>query len=504
MAALKSSSTLSEDKYLVTHYVSQTGIRLDAFLKDRYRKRSREVLKRAIDEGHIFLRREQSPHLTSGRLKASTHLIEGDEVQVLSERHPEPEVSFDYKILFEDEVLLVINKPANLPVHPAGRYFFNTLLIHLRTHGHKDPLKAEREYFLAHRIDKETSGVLILTKDREVCAHLVRQFSERSTEKHYLAIVHGTPPEEFEIDAALRRTTHSQIELKMMVAPEEEGGAPSSGVGGGGGGGGGTSQPTTAAVTLPVPTPVPAAPSVHEPAPAPSAEQLTLSEEAAIAPGEEAAPVPSTAERAALAGRAFFQGAAGIGRYWILFAVFFLVVLVSFVTLSLLRREYRTLPGVIKTPKVLPLEYPLKKGEIISRTGKKVLSLEAEFAQISGQLDRLRQVEIDRPRVRMTVPATVGHSTESLLLKERWQQHHKSITSLLQKSIQKPNVLLQHLRPKKISKKILLAEKKAAQQVRHIDAKLKHGTSGNELLRIEDEITKLKKQLKKERKNFNE
>jgi len=227
MAALKSSSTLSEDKYLVTHYVSQTGIRLDAFLKDRYRKRSREVLKRAIDEGHIFLRREQSPHLTSGRLKASTHLIEGDEVQVLSERHPEPEVSFDYKILFEDEVLLVINKPANLPVHPAGRYFFNTLLIHLRTHGHKDPLKAEREYFLAHRIDKETSGVLILTKDREVCAHLVRQFSERSTEKHYLAIVHGTPPEEFEIDAALRRTTHSQIELKMMVAPEEEGGAPS-------------------------------------------------------------------------------------------------------------------------------------------------------------------------------------------------------------------------------------------------------------------------------------
>jgi len=297
------------------------------------------------------------------------------------------------------------------------------------------------------------------------------------------------------------RTTKSVV---VEPAPAEEGGAPSSGVGGGGGGGGGTSQPTTAAVTLPVPTPVPAAPSVHEPAPAPSAEQLTLSEEAAIAPGEEAAPVPSTAERAALAGRAFFQGAAGIGRYWILFAVFFLVVLVSFVTLSLLRREYRTLPGVIKTPKVLPLEYPLKKGEIISRTGKKVLSLEAEFAQISGQLDRLRQVEIDRPRVRMTVPATVGHSTESLLLKERWQQHHKSITSLLQKSIQKPNVLLQHLRPKKISKKILLAEKKAAQQVRHIDAKLKHGTSGNELLRIEDEITKLKKQLKKERKNFNE
>src|SRR3989344_823674 len=100
----------------------------------------------------------------------------------------------------------------------------------------------------------------------------------------------------------------------------------------------------------------------------------------------------------------------------------------------------------------------------------------------------------------MIVPATVGHSTESLLLKERWQQHHKSITSLLQKSIQKPNVLLQHLRPKKISKKILLAEKKAAQQVRHIDAKLKHGTSGNELRRFEDEKPKLKNNLRRKEK----
>ncbi|HAR42229.1 MAG TPA: RluA family pseudouridine synthase [Bdellovibrionales bacterium] len=223
----KSSSTLSEDQYLVTHYVAETGLRLDAFLKTRYRKRSREVLKRAIDDGHIFLRREQSPHLQIGRLKASTQLIQGDEVQVLSERRPEPEVSFDYTTIFEDEVLLVLDKPANLPVHPAGRYFFNTLLVHLRTHGHKDPLKAEREYYLAHRIDKETSGVLVLTRDRDVCAHLVKQFSDRTTSKHYLAIVHGTPPEEFEIKAALKRTTNSQIELKMMVASEEDGGAPS-------------------------------------------------------------------------------------------------------------------------------------------------------------------------------------------------------------------------------------------------------------------------------------
>ncbi|OFZ55685.1 MAG: hypothetical protein A2428_13390 [Bdellovibrionales bacterium RIFOXYC1_FULL_54_43] len=226
---MKSTDTLNENHYLVTHYVDpgQTGIRLDSFLKGRYRKRSRETLKRAIDSGAISIQRNQSPHLHIGRLKASTQLIGGDEVLVLSERKPEPEVSFDYKILFEDDSILVIDKPPNLPVHPAGRYFFNTLLVHLRTNGHRDPLKAEREYFLAHRIDKETSGILVLAKNREVCAKLVRQFAERRTEKRYLAVVHGIPPAEFTIDAPLRRTTVSAIELKMMAAPESEGGQPS-------------------------------------------------------------------------------------------------------------------------------------------------------------------------------------------------------------------------------------------------------------------------------------
>lgn len=207
----------SEDHYLVTHSVDrgQTGIRLDAFLKERYRKRSRETLKRAIDSGAISIVRQQSPHLTLGKLKPSLQLIEGDEVLVLTERKPEPEVNFDYRVIYEDDVLFVIDKPPNLPVHPAGRYFFNTLLVHLRTQGHKNPLQADREYFLVHRIDKETSGILVLTKDKEVCTHLTRQFAERKTEKRYLAIVKGIPPEKFTIDFPMRRSTTSIVDLKM-------------------------------------------------------------------------------------------------------------------------------------------------------------------------------------------------------------------------------------------------------------------------------------------------
>lgn len=225
---MKSENTLTADSYLVTHHVTEAGLRLDQFLKDRYRKRSREQIKRAIESGAITLQREQGPHLRAGRLKPSSLLIPGDEVLVLSERRPEPAVSFEYDVLYEDDALFVINKPANLPVHPAGRYFFNTLLVHLRTRGHQDPLKAEREYFLVHRIDKETSGVLVLAKDRAVCTHLTRQFAERSTEKKYLAIVHGVPVrEEFTVDLAMKRAgADSIIELKMKIAPESEGGQP--------------------------------------------------------------------------------------------------------------------------------------------------------------------------------------------------------------------------------------------------------------------------------------
>ncbi|MGZ3686813.1 MAG: RluA family pseudouridine synthase [Bdellovibrionota bacterium] len=217
---------LSADQYLVTHSVgpNQHGVRLDSFLKDRYKKRSREQIQRAIADGAITVKRTAGPHMTVGKLKPSSQLVPGDEVLVLTERKPEPEVNFNYKIIFEDRTLFVIEKPANLPVHPAGRYFFNTLLVHLKTEGHRNPLHLEREYFLVHRIDKETSGILVLTKDKDVCTHLTRQFADRKTEKRYLAIVKGRPQDEFTIDLAMRRAVNSIIELKMeTVAADQEG-----------------------------------------------------------------------------------------------------------------------------------------------------------------------------------------------------------------------------------------------------------------------------------------
>jgi 23S rRNA pseudouridine1911/1915/1917 synthase len=210
-------------RYTVTH--AQSGIRLDRFLMPRYKKRSREQIKKAIDSGAITIERLGGPHLNLGKVKPSTPLLKGDIVHVLSTRSKEPEVNFNYQILYEDRDLIVINKPPQLPVHPAGRYFFNTLLIHLKTRGFTSESNSEKDYYLVHRIDKETSGVLLLAKTREACNALTAQFRNRETDKYYLAIVHGIPSQDaFDVTNAIGKKKNSAIGLKMYSVPETEGG----------------------------------------------------------------------------------------------------------------------------------------------------------------------------------------------------------------------------------------------------------------------------------------
>ncbi len=242
-------STLTADQYLVIHSVgpNQQGIRLDLFLKERYPKRSRVQLQEAIESGVVSIRRAPGNHLMVGQQpKPSSPLSPGDEIGVLTERKTEPEVNFQYHVIFEDEFILVIDKPPCLPVHPAGRYFFNTLLIHLKTAGHQKPLKLDfgdveesnilkgsrhshqkdpnKDFFCVHRIDKETSGVLVVAKTKAACIHLTRQFAERQPEKKYWAIVKGICPETFHIDLSLKRSQTSLIRLKMTTASVDEGG----------------------------------------------------------------------------------------------------------------------------------------------------------------------------------------------------------------------------------------------------------------------------------------
>ena len=209
------------ETYLVTYTIEAgegNGMRLDLFLKEKYRKLSREYLQRNI--------RDQKVKLNHHPSKPSQILRTGDKVYVLSTRREEPEVDFNYKIIFEDEDILVVEKPGNLPVHPSGRYFFHTLLTQLRVENGNE-VNQKKEFFLVHRIDRETSGILVMGKSSAAAAGLTAQFEKRETEKEYLAIVHGrVEKDSFTIDLPISSDTRSEIKIKMRVAELDFRGAP--------------------------------------------------------------------------------------------------------------------------------------------------------------------------------------------------------------------------------------------------------------------------------------
>lgn len=214
-----------ENHIVITYTVddSHEGWRADQYLKDLYWRKSRNQLQKAIDAGLITM--------PNKRLKASTNLLRGDTISVITpKRGEEPEVNPDFKVLYEDEHLMVIDKPGNLPVHPAGRYLFGNLLTILRNQR-PDWIAEDRNFYLIHRLDRETSGVLILGKQKPVAKNLTDQFFDRTTEKRYFAIVDGHPEADaFTVDADIG-PAGSEIRLKMAAYPAGTGASlPESGI----------------------------------------------------------------------------------------------------------------------------------------------------------------------------------------------------------------------------------------------------------------------------------
>lgn len=170
----------------VTH--EESALRLDKLLALRYPEYSREYFQYLIEERLI---------LVNGNLvKKSAKLNEGDEIEIEFAMTPElslePE-AIPLDILFEDDDLIAINKPVGMVVHPAaGNWsgtFVNALLYHCRHLPKGDTLRPG----IVHRLDKETSGVLIAAKNERAQQLMVEKFAKRQVEKEYLAICIGNP-----------------------------------------------------------------------------------------------------------------------------------------------------------------------------------------------------------------------------------------------------------------------------------------------------------------------
>jgi 23S rRNA pseudouridine1911/1915/1917 synthase len=184
------------------------GKRLDRFLQLRFPWRSRAWIQRLLGE--------HTRDSGGSPLKPSRLVRAGEEIVLYFEaRPPEPVPDVPIPVLHEDHALFVVDKPAGFPVHARGKQR-GRALIHLLRQRYP-----ELGLDLAHRLDRETSGVLLLTKSQEANARVKEQLRLGQVRKEYLAIVRGEIlAESFEIDLPLRPAQGSAIRMKMEAHPD--------------------------------------------------------------------------------------------------------------------------------------------------------------------------------------------------------------------------------------------------------------------------------------------
>lgn len=188
------------------------GLRLDAYICARLADCSRSHAARLIREGHI--------RVNAGTKKPGYRIRPGD--RVTGDVPPPAAVSFvpesmTLSILHEDRAIIVVNKPAGLVVHPAPGNYSGTLVNGLLHHcPDLAPIAGEIRPGIVHRLDKDTSGTIIVAKNAAALENLAGQFKARTVAKTYLAIVYGEMPNEAgTIDLPLGR--HPRDRKKMSV-----------------------------------------------------------------------------------------------------------------------------------------------------------------------------------------------------------------------------------------------------------------------------------------------
>ena len=166
------------------------GWRLDHFLKRRIGRLSRTRIQDIIAT-QVTLADGRRP-----RSSASVHV--GQIIRLDRPAPVEPDVPRHFDVLFEDDEVLAVDKPAGLPMHPSAKFYRNTLTALLR-----ERYPAERMQ-VAHRIDRETSGVLLVARTPSAASWLKRAFARRAVDKTYLALVKGHPPDGGVIDQPIK------------------------------------------------------------------------------------------------------------------------------------------------------------------------------------------------------------------------------------------------------------------------------------------------------------
>jgi len=193
----------------------QEPLRVDKFLINRIENASRNKIQLAAKAGNI--------HVNKAPVKPNYKVKGGDVVQVLFSHPPfenllVPE-DLPLDIVYEDDALVVINKAPGMVVHPGHGNYSGTLVNALLHHFETLPQNNQQRPGLVHRIDKDTSGLLVVAKTETAMTHLAQQFFDKTSEREYIALVWGRMEEDSgTVEGAIGR--HPKNRLQMTVFPE--------------------------------------------------------------------------------------------------------------------------------------------------------------------------------------------------------------------------------------------------------------------------------------------
>jgi 23S rRNA pseudouridine1911/1915/1917 synthase len=197
------------------------GKRIDAYLSSRFPEYSRSVMQKVIDAQAV---------LVNGHpVKASYKVHPDDAVRVwlpeLADDAPVPE-DISIEVVYDDEAFTVVNKPAGMVVHPAKGNWTGTLVNALQfRYDTLSTVAGEHRPGIVHRLDRDTTGLLIVAKDDASHRRLAAQFEQRTVNKEYLAVVAGVPERDSDY---VEKTIgpHPTSREKMAIRLPEDGGKP--------------------------------------------------------------------------------------------------------------------------------------------------------------------------------------------------------------------------------------------------------------------------------------
>jgi len=195
----------------------QAFLRIDKYLMLMVPNATRNKLQNAANNGDIYVNDVQ--------VKSNYKVKPLDVIRILLSHPPfenrvDPE-DIPLDIVYEDDALLVINKPPNFVVHPGHGNYTGTLVNALAFHFENLPLNSSQRPGLVHRIDKDTSGLLVVAKTEVAMTHLAKQFEDKTSEREYVALVWGNvKEEEGTIVGNISRHVKDRMQMAVFADPE--------------------------------------------------------------------------------------------------------------------------------------------------------------------------------------------------------------------------------------------------------------------------------------------